>query len=184
MPEKCIHGLDTRFCSICRQADDRALLPVQPLRVTSDGHIVVVLRLLPEGAKIFQLGDSVGLRVVDVQDLRVLADSSAALVDKKRFVQEAAERGYLFLPSHPLTHREQTDVGPTHCYHCKVILSLETGALGCKQCQYYVCGCGRCLCGYTATNWMGQLFSQHPELPITREDRVEYIRIFRSFQAA
>jgi len=184
MAEKCIHGLDSRFCGICRQADDRAPLPVQPLRVTSDGHIVVVLRMLTEGAKILQLGDDLGLRVVGLPDLRALADASAALVDKERIVQAAAERGYLFLPTDALTYREQIDVGPTHCYHCKVVLSLETGALGCRQCHYYVCRCGRCLCGYTGTNWKGQLFSQYPDLPIAREDRVEYIRVFKSFQLA
>jgi hypothetical protein len=69
------------------------------------------------------------------------------------------EMGYLFHPERALTIREQTEEGPTHCYQCKTELSLEKGSLGCTQCQYYVCRCGRCLCGFTGWNYRGELFS-------------------------
>jgi hypothetical protein len=106
------------------------------------------------------------------------------LIDKNRFIQAAVKRGYLFLPTHPLTTREQTDQGPTHCYHCKVLLSFQTRALGCTECRSYVCRCGRCICDYEAKNCQGQFFRQKTKLPIDREDRVEYIRVFRSFSSS
>jgi hypothetical protein len=83
----------------------------------------------------------------------------------------------LFRPEFPLTSRERTSEGPPHCYECKVHLSFKKGSLGCTECRYYVCRCGRCLCGYEGWNYLGTPFEQRPPLPIPREQRLEYVRV-------
>lgn len=182
MSGKCKHELDPRFCALCQQITEREPLPENTLRETAGGQIAIVLRLMDDGnrARILQVNVNPAITIVPVDELRAFERSNAEFAE---FVQELCDlvhtRGHLFFPNGALTYREQTVLGPSHCYHCKTVLSITGGFPGCTQCRYYVCRCGRCLCGYTGWNYMRQLFSQQPPLPVSREDRMEYIRVFR-----
>jgi hypothetical protein len=175
----CIHiqGVDERYCALCRQALEQAPLPEDPLRSFNDGTPVFILRIAGPGtAKVMT---ERGLSEVRESDLQSEAESWRARDMRERLSAAAAMRGFLFVPDQPLTWREQLDeVGPSRCYHCRIELSLERRSLGCSACRYYVCRCGRCLCGYTGRNWKGELFSQFPPLPIARTDRLEFLRAF------
>jgi hypothetical protein len=182
MNGKCKHDLNPRTCSLCISATETEALPENPLRETVGGQIAVVLRLLDEGsrAKIIRIKVDPAITIVPVNEL---GSFDRLNTEFSEIVQQlwsvVCTLGYLFLPKSALTYREQTDEGPSRCYHCKTPLSIEVGVLGCTQCRYYVCRCGRCLCGYTGWNYMKQLFSQQPPLPVSREERVEYIRVAR-----
>lgn len=179
MNQRCKHGLDPRFCAPCQEATEREPLPSDTLRYTHDGQPVLVLRLETGStqATVLRLDAQTPIATVDLADLRPDESSSVSrpnIIEDFRLL--ASHRGYLFHPERPLTAREQAEEGPTHCYHCKSELSFDKGSLGCTQCQYYVCHCARCLCGYTGRNYLGQMFTQYPPLPIRREERLEFVR--------
>lgn len=182
MSERCKHGLNPESCALCEGDLLDQPLPNDPLRLGSSGQAALVLRSLDKAnrAKILGLDSDPPIAVVAANELRNLEYTDPR---RREIIEALAARvaalGFLFSPDGPLTFREQTDVGPTHCFYDRRPLSVSMGALGCSQCKYYVCKCGRCLCGYTGKNYLGQLFSQLPPLPVAREDRVEYIRAFR-----
>ncbi len=182
MTARCKHGLDPRFCAECQKAMETGPLPPDALQVAPDGKPVLLLRINPgsEKATALVLEGAVG-RIVSVECSPLLAFGSTAGFDRQqaldRFHTVALEMGYLFHPERALTLREQAEEGPTHCYQCRTELSLEKGSLGCRQCQYYVCRCGRCLCGFTGRNYQGDLFTQYPPPPIPREQRLEFVRV-------
>jgi hypothetical protein len=180
MSARCKHGLDPRFCAPCQQAIEGEPLPANALRYTRDGQPVLVLRLEADSTRstILRLDAESPITAVYLDDLQADDLSSVARrqEDIKLFLPFALRRGFLFYPERPLTVREQSEEGPTHCYYCKSELSFEKGSLGCTQCRYYVCRCARCLCGYTGRNYRGELFSQYPPLPIRREERLGFVR--------
>ena len=181
----CVHILriPPNQCGQCIEEVERAPLPSDPVRSKADGTPVLILRA-PSGtlAKALTLD---GISGVELSELQSEGDSWRSLNMRELLSEVAQRRGFLFVPAYPLTKREQlADVGASHCYYCRSVLSLQKGSFGCSSCRYYVCRCGRCLCGYTGKNWKGELFSQFPPLPIGREDRLEYLRAFRYLNAA
>lgn len=182
MGGKCKHELDPRFCAPCQQATEREPLPENPLRETVDGQIVVVLRFLDGGmsARVLGMNLDPAITKVPVNELRSFESSNTEFSEIiEQLWNLVRSGGHLFLPDRPLTYREQTENGPSHCQYCKTVLSIGGSDPGCTQCRYYVCKCGRCLCGFTGWNYIGQLFSQQPHLPVSRDERVDYIRVFR-----
>lgn len=178
MTKKCIHGIDIRFCKNCQEAIEREPILADAVWSTQEGEGVLILR--PAKAGRVKVLTEAGISEMEEITLQSEAGSGREGLLRDLLAKTASERGFLFVPESPLTRREQLDdIGPTHCYHCKSTLSFETGSLGCSKCQYYVCGCGRCLCGYEGWNWKGEPFSQFPPLPISWEDRLEYLRAFR-----
>ena len=185
MAVTCKHGGDIRWCSICQVEIEKEPLSLDAFRITVDGNPVVVLRELAENrVKIMRLkpkraileiaGDNVSNCIADACDAR---EKRRILL---RFQEIALKNGFIFIPTRPLTRREQSEDGPTHCYKCgpKVTLSLTTGSLGCTQCRYYVCRCGRCLCGYTGGfNYRRESMPSYSELRCTRAERLEYVRV-------
>ena len=184
MPGVCKHGLDERFCDPCQRARETEPLRSDALRVTRKGNPLLVLRTIlgSQNVKALMLdGNTVIFATVEESTLRVL-DSTISFNRQKvldQFLHLALQRGYLFQPEHELTYRERTEEGPSRCYFDHTELSQKKCSLGCTQCRYYVCQCGRCLCGYTGMNYLGQVFSQLPELPISRENRLEFIRVVK-----
>jgi hypothetical protein len=178
---KCKHDIDRRFCAFCREAVEREPLQAAPLMITESGQAVLVVRHFENGVvRVINPVLTPALVETSSACLRPFPDSKSNMDAREVLLRVVLDEGYLFIPKQPLTFRERfDDVGPPHCYYCKTVLALDSGTLGCTRCRYYVCGCGRCLCGYTGTNWQGQLFSQCPALPIPREDRLEYVRAFR-----
>jgi hypothetical protein len=183
MPVICKHGLEERFCAICREAGETVPLRPDALRVTKEGRPALILRtklgfldlmvLVLEGTTTwFETVKEISLRlpmtVVSFNQRKVLT----------LFLESALRQGYIFHPKRELTGRKKQMEGPARCDfdHCE--LSLEKGSLGCSVCRAYLCQCGRCLCGYTGKNHLGQVFS-YPPLPIPREERLEYIRVVR-----
>lgn len=185
MATKCKHGVDESFCATCREAAETRPLGPESLVITSDGNPAILLRTNSNKGNASALVLEAGMGRLTTVGLGGLqpVDSSAGLITEPRllarFHEVALKMGFLFHPERELTAREQSDEGPSHCYHCRTILSLKGRSLGCTQCQYYVCLCGRCLCGYTGKNYLGQVFSQYPELPIPRSQRLEFVRIVR-----
>jgi len=178
----CKHGLNPRSCDPCRCAKEAEPLPADAVRLTSGGQPAIVLRLQPESktARVLVLEGQKGeIVTVDESALRanVLAgEPYRALLDL--FHSVALEGGCLFHPNGPLTSREQA-YSPPSCHECRTELSFEKASLGCRQCLYYVCGRGHCLCGYTGWNYLGQPFSQRPGPPIRRAERLDYVRVVR-----
>ena len=185
MSPNCKHGVDDRFCSICQKAKELDPLPDNPLQFVNNKDPVIVLRREHGSthAKVLYLDQSITIDTIEGKNLRPFT-STPDNKNKhpqllKQFHNIALEGGYLFHPGYRLTYREGTEDGPTHCYHCKIKLSFEKGSLGCIQCRAYVCRCGRCLCGVTAKNYRGDLFTQKTSVPVSREDRIEFIRVAR-----
>jgi hypothetical protein len=183
MPVTCKHGLDLRFCVTCQQASETEPLRRDALRVTEEGKPVLILRtilaslsvtalLLDEATIQFETIKEISLR----HPMTVIPFSQPKVLNS--FLNLTLQRGYFFHPNHELTYREQIEEGPPQCYSDHSELSLEKGSLCCTQCRKYVCQCGRCLCGYTGKNYRGQVFG-HPPLPISKEERLEYIRVVR-----
>ena len=180
MSTKCKHGMDRRFCSLCLQASDAEPLPSNPLMYTNDGNPVLLLRLKPGSrrADVLRLDLENPIIPLDLDNLRS-GDTPDTLrkVIIDCFHEFALQKGYLFHPTRALTLREQGEEGPSNCYYCRCKLSWDKGSLGCRQCGYYVCRCGRCLCGYTGKNYRGEVFSQLPPIPVKREERLEFVRV-------
>jgi hypothetical protein len=176
----CIHShwLDASLCSLCRRVSEQAPVPRNPLRSLEDGTPALLLRV-PTDGRAYVLTAS-GLSHVADRVLHFEVDPQRLRAMRVQLMDVARRKGFVFVPTRPLTWREQLDeVGPPHCYFCRIVLSAQAGSLGCSACNYYVCSCGRCLCGYTGRNWRGDLFSQFPELPISRDARLEFVRAFR-----
>jgi hypothetical protein len=180
----CKHGLNQQFCSIC--ANEHAIEPLDDdvVRLNYDGKYYVLLR---------ESNDEKQNRALylDSQIVGAVSNfeiSNSIVVNKndnkyydilKRFKKVALEKGFLFVPPHPLTHREGEPIGPPRCFNCHTILGFESRSLGCSVCREYACRCGACLCGYEGFNYLHQFFKKLPPLPISREDRLEYIRIVK-----
>lgn len=181
MSVKCKHGLELRFCALCRDVAEVEPLPTNALRYTRDGQPVIVLRSSSGSnkAEVLRLEVKSPFSTLDVISLGEDDTSFESFRQDviNLFHELALRKGVLFHPKSALTTREQSVEGPTHCYHCWCNLSYENGSLGCMQCQYYVCRCGRCLCGQTGVNYLSQWFSQLPALPIPREERLEFVRV-------
>ena len=172
----CMHmqGIDPEYCTRCQEVLEREPLPPDSFRLVN-GIGVLVLRRLKSG--LVKVLTDAGISEISEDVLQSNVVDSCVTSIHASLISIAAKRGFLFVPQRALTTREQLeDKGPTHCYNCKIILSLKVGSLGCTECNYYVCRCGRCLCGYTGRNWKGELFSQFPPLPISRSERVDYVR--------
>lgn len=178
---KCLHGLHPDFCAPCRARADRAPLPENPLRLTKSGIVALVVRELLDGrVRIVVSENAATLLEVSGEELLPYPKTEIRPFDRTKLQSVVERAGLLFVPQYALTWREwQEELGSPSCYECRAPLDYDRGSLGCTQCRYYACNCGRCLCGVTARNWMGQLFTQSPGLPIQREDRVEFIRTLR-----
>ena len=182
MGTTCKHGVDTRYCAVCQQAGETVPIRTGALQVTREGRPVMVLTTRPGSTDVAALMlDGASARLATLEGSTLGAPSSAfdrrAALDQFRRVSMTL--GYLFQPENALTTRELTAEGPPWCYSCHTELSLAKQSLGCTQCRYYVCHCGRCLCGYTGTNYLGQVFRQFPSLPIPRKVRLEFVRVVR-----
>jgi hypothetical protein len=180
----CKHGLDQQFCALCTNNLRIEPLDDDAIRINNTGKYFILLRKSNNESqnKGFYLDSQI---IGSVSNFEI---SNSTVVNKnneknhailKRFKEVALEKGFLFIPSHPLTRREHESEGPPRCFKCHTILDFESEALGCSICRYYACRCGRCVCGYEGRNYLGQHFKQLPPLPISREDRLEYIRIVR-----
>lgn len=180
----CKHGIDQQFCSICTKEHEIEPLDDDTVKLNSDGKYYVLLRdshnenqnrgfylenQIIEPVSFLEISNSIVVNIDDKANVDIL----------KAFEEAALGKGLLFIPKHPLTHRENEPIGPSKCHRCHELLDFESGSLGCSVCRYYACRCGACLCGYEGVNYLRQYFKQLPPLPISREDRLEYIRIVK-----
>jgi hypothetical protein len=183
VPIICKHGLDKRICPTCRQVRETEPLRRDALRVTEEGKPALLLRtvlgsldvivLVPDGSTIrFETVKEISLR----HPMTVMSFNQRKVLNL--FLELSLRKGYLFHPHQELSYPEQIEEGPPRCTFDHSELSLEKGSLGCSKCLTYVCQCGRCLCGSTGLNTLGQVFSR-PPLPIPREERLEYVRVVR-----
>ncbi len=174
----CVHGIDERFCANCRRTNLARPIHGNAMRLDRDNRGVLVIRETRSGYVVALTQR--GLVELPSQELRQAEDRVLEIAARINLRGVPLRFGYLCIPSGPLTVRElREDVGPTHCYNCRTLLSYDRKSLGCTECHYYVCSCGRCLCGYAATNWKGEVFRQFPPLPIPWESRLDYVRAFR-----
>ena len=194
VPIICKHGLDERLCPTCQQAREAvplrrdALRETEPLRrdalrVTVEGNPALILRTVLGTLNVAVLVlDGKTIRFETVKEISLRHPMTVIPFNQRKvlnwFLELALQNGYLFHPHQELTYREQMEEEPHRCTFDHSELSLEKGSLGCSKCRAYVCQCGRCLCGYTGRNTLGQVFS-HPPLPVPREERLEYIRVVR-----
>jgi hypothetical protein len=181
--EGCKHGLDERFCAICQQAKETEPLRRDAMRVTEEGKPALLLRTILGSLDITVLVlDGKTIRFDTVKEISLRHPMTVVSFNQRKvldlFLHLALQKGFIFYPEHELTCPEKIEEGPPRCTFDHSELSLEKGSLGCLRCRAYVCQCGRCLCGYTGRNTLGQVFSC-PPLPISREERLEYIRVVR-----
>lgn len=175
----CKHGIEPRHCAHCLEISDSAPLAASALVITLQGCPALILRTASgsRGALALVLDCSEHpLREIRDSDLRPFGDRSDHRTTTRQLGALAMKLGFIFHPSSALTKREATSDGPTHCYSCKSELSYAKRSLGCTRCRSYVCTCGRCLCGYTGKNYLGQLFRKFPSLPIPRRERLLLVR--------
>ena len=169
MPIICKHGLDERSCATCRQARETESLRRDALRVTEEGKPALLLRTVLGTLNVTVLVlDGKTIRFETVKEISLRHPMTVIPFDQRKvinlFLDLALRKGYLFHPSQELTCPEQVGEGPPRCHYDHSELSLEKGSLGCTQCRAYVCRCGRCLCGHTGKNTLGQVFD-FPPLP-------------------
>ena len=183
MPIICKHGLDEKFCVSCQQARETEPLRRDALRVTNEGKPALILRTILSSLDMIVLvldRNTIWFETVKEISLRhpmtVVSFNQRKVLDL--FLHLTLQKSYLFHPHQELTHREQIEEGPPRCTFDHSELSLKKGSLGCTRCQKYVCECGRCLCGYTGKNSLGQVFNC-PPLPVSREERLEYVRVVK-----
>ena len=183
MPIICNHGLDEKSCATCQQARETEPLRRDALRVTEEGKPALLLRTILGSLKVTVLVlDGNTIRFETVKEISLRHPMTVISLNQRKvlnlFLDLSLQKGYIFHPDQELTYRERIEEGPPRCYFDHSELSLEKGSLGCSKCRAYVCQCGRCLCGYTGRNYLGQVFSR-PPLPIPREERLEYVRVVR-----
>jgi hypothetical protein len=153
------------------------------LRVTEEGKPALLLRTIlgSLGVTVLML-DGKTIRFETVKEISLRHPMTVLSFNQRKvlnlFLDLSLQKGHLFHPDQELTYGQPTEEGPPRCTFDHSELSLEKGSLGCSKCRAYVCQCGRCLCGYTGSNYLGQAFSC-PPLPIPREERLEYIRVVR-----
>lgn len=175
---RCIHGIPTTQCAPCIERMLREPVPQEPFRVDAKGINYLTLRPPHDGrVSVIALRDGAVLTDTCERDLRNIAETEEL---RSKFKQAVGEAGYLFYPGYSLSIREDdSELGPANCHACRQPVSFENSSAGCSMCRYYACTCGHCLCGYTLTNWQGQVFRQHPPLPISVAVRREYVRAYR-----
>jgi len=101
---------------------------------------------------------------------------------KQGFRSIAIDKGSLFIPRHPLTRRERSEIGDTHCWQCKSKLSYVRGTIGCYRCGQYACICGHCMCDFPGgVNYLGQYIPPRKSSPFNNETRREYVKIVKAF---
>jgi hypothetical protein len=157
------------------------------LRVTEEGKPALILRTILPSLSITALvldGSTIHFKTIKEISLRhpMTIPSFKPREILKVLLDLALQKGYLFQPKQEITYQEQVGEGSPRCTFDHSELSLEKGSLGCTQCQTYLCRCGRCLCGYTGKNTLGQVISW-PTLPVAREERLEYIRVVKFCEA-
>lgn len=178
---RCIHGEDERFCDHCATSSVLAQLPNRPLRYFGDLPVVVLnLGLGTNPPRIMHLPPENTFSNVAIGRLRdPLPEKINDLVAVKLQFRELAEtQGKIFRPKGVLTARETTPTGPPHCHQCTRQLAFRLGSLGCSVCRQYLCICGTCVCGFEGMNYLGNYFAL-PALTISREDRVDFMRVFQ-----
>jgi hypothetical protein len=182
MPIICKHGLDERICATCQQASRTAPLRRDALRVTEEGKPALLIRtILGLNVTVLVL-DGTTIRFETMKEISLRHPMTVISLNQRKvlnlFLELALQKGYIFHPQQKLIYQEKIDEGPPRCFFDHSELSLEKGSLGCTQCRKYICQCGRCLCGYTGKDYLGPVGGR-PPLPISLEERLEYIRVVR-----
>jgi hypothetical protein len=183
VPIICKHGFDERVCATCQPASETGPLRRDALRVTEEAKPALLLRTILGSLNVTVLVlDGKTIRFETVKEISLRHPMTVISFNQRKvlnlFLDLSLQKGYIFHPRQELTYREQIEEGPPRCTFDHSGLSLEKGSLGCSKCQTYICQCGRCLCGYTGRNTLGQVFSC-PPLPVPREERLEYVRVVR-----
>jgi len=156
--------------------------PLRPdaLRVTKEGRPALMLRtVLPSLSITAMVLEGETLRFEIIKEISLHHPMTVPSFDPRKILKTfrdlALEQGYLFQPEQTVL---QPEAEPRQCPVDHSDLSLEKGPLGCTRCGQLVCNCGRCLCGYEGKDTLGQMMT-YPPLPISREDRAEYIRAIK-----
>jgi hypothetical protein len=183
MPVTCKHGLDQRFCATCHPTRETEPLRRDALRVTDEGKPALILRTILASLSMQALVlEATTLRFETIREISLRHPMTVLSINPRKvlklFLDRALRKGCLFQPTQEITFGEPIGEGPTRCFFDHSELTLEKGSLGCTQCGQYVCLCGRCLCGYTGKNALGPAIG-YPALPISREERLEYVRVAR-----
>ncbi len=153
------------------------------LRVTEEGNPALILRtILRSLEEMILVLDGNTIRFESVKEITLRHPITVIPFDQRKvlelFLDLALQKGHLFHPDRELNYGELLEEEAPRCTFDHSELSRKKSSLGCTLCRKYVCECGRCLCGYTGKNYLGQVFS-YPLLSIPLEERLEYIRVVR-----
>jgi len=157
-----------------------APLEIKFFKNKETSEMLLVLReyIKRNKVKVLVISNAPIIRDIDLSQVCIQPD----IIDELKLLRDcmkiATTSGYLFLPAGPLTYRERTDEGPSHCRNCHSLLSFEKGFFGCTQCHSYVCKCCSCLCGSSVLrDWRGNFIPEKQPLPCLQRNRLEYVRI-------
>jgi len=182
----CKHGLDAEYCAICSSAIGQSPLKIKFLKDKQTSEILLELRDYPDRhkKKVLILSRENSIQEINISQV----DDAFDELEEKKLIDNllsiVQEQGFITFPHQPLTIRERTSDGPTHCYKCRRALSFDKGSLMCTQCKNYVCTCGTCLCGYSGgRNYQGNYIPPLPRLSCSTDDRLEYTRIAYAIKA-
>ena len=180
----CINGNEVEYCARCRSKNDERSLEIMFKKEKHNSEILLILREYQERDKIKALVVS---NEPVIREINFSQVADAGELDEEELINNLIniikEKGFITFPTRPLTNRELTDDGPTHCYKCKKSLSFDKGSLMCTECRSYVCRCGNCMCGYPGgKNYQGNWIPEQPCLKCSIEDRLEYTRIAYAIQ--
>ena len=151
------------------------------LRVTEEGKPSLILQTLLASLSVTALVlEGTSLRFETIREMSLRHPMTVPSFEPRKvlrvFLDLALQQGYLCQPRQELMNPRGE--GPFRCHFDQIELSLEKGSLGCRRCEAYVCLCGRCLCGYATENNSGQEI-YHPPPAVSREERLEYIRVVK-----
>jgi hypothetical protein len=183
MPVTCNHGLEERFCATCQQAREIEPLRRDALRLTDEGKPALILRTILASLSLKTLVlDGTTIQFETIKDILLRLPMTVISFKQQKvlklFLDLALQKGHIFQPNQEINYEEPIEEGLPRCTFDHSELSLEKGSLGCTQCGKTIYPCGRCLCGYTGKNTLGPVMCC-PPLPISREERLEYIRVVR-----
>ena len=183
----CVHGMRADWCEHCREIRLGSPISLNPFRLKSNGVIGLILDT-PINAEIVEIFLAEGGKIITSiarSDIESFDESELTKEDRAKLLKTAENTAKIWKPKGPLTQREVTDEGPTHCWNCKQTLSYDKGSFGCQVCQQYVCSCGSCFCDITGPgiNYRGEFYPPGLGLPCAKIDRRQLIRIIKALLA-
>ena len=178
----CKHEIESNYCGICREYILESAISLKPFLLKSNNLIGLILDTPAEKGTIevflaAEKGEIARIKEEEIAEMALTEES------RTKLLKTAEETAWIWLPKGPLTSRENSEEGPSHCWNCKKTLSYTKGSLGCLVCGQYACICGSCICDFPGgRNYLWQFIPPGQGLPCDKVERQQYIRIIKALR--